>query len=136
MESIEHTLEEVLRNEGIVYASRARSSGTIVGLYDVRKTDQFDPDGGRWVTICENHSTIVNHLTRKLAEAFMASPEAWCEDCQEKIDAKNLPTEPEVDASDAFGDELVYIHQGKTAIVMTKKQAHRLGERLLEVGTE
>lgn len=135
MDRIEHTVDEVLQNEGIVYASRARSSGTVVGLYDTTKTTQFDPDGGRWATVCEDHSTIVNHETRRLAESFMACPEEWCQDCTEIVAAKDRPIEPEVDDSYAFDDGLIYIHQGKTAIVLTSDQAKRLGTRLIAVAS-
>lgn len=132
MERIETTVEETLQNEGIVIAHRARSTGTVVGLYDTTKTSQFDPDGGRWATLCEDHSSIVNHETRKTAERFMSAPEEWCEECSEIVDTKSHPIEPEV-RIDPMGDGLSFIHQGTAAIVINARQARRLADRLMEV---
>lgn len=48
MDRIETTVEEVLGNEGIVKARRARSTRVVVGLYDNTKTTSSTPtaDGG------------------------------------------------------------------------------------------
>ncbi len=66
----------------------ARSSGAVVELYD---TDDplsvFDPDGGRWVTICE-HGYLVNHETLATARSFASAPEQWCEECADIVHAK------------------------------------------------
>lgn len=82
------------------------------------------------MTLCEDHSAIVNHETRKLAESFMASPESWCDECREILDAANKPTEVEVTCE--FDEDLIFIHQGRTAIVLSPDQACRLADRLLE----
>lgn len=61
---------------------RSRITGTLVSIYDSSHPDNvFDPDGGRWVTVCEDHGTLVNHRTLALAKAHL--PHAvWCEECQ------------------------------------------------------
>lgn len=63
-------------------STKARSTGTEVEVYD---TDDplsvFDPDGGRWVTICE-HGSLVNHPTLATARSFASAPEVWCEECR------------------------------------------------------
>jgi hypothetical protein len=68
--------------------TKARSSGAVVELYD---TDDplsvFDPEGGRWVTICE-HGSLVNHPTLALARSFASAPEMWCEECTAARDTK------------------------------------------------
>lgn len=70
--------------QGEVKRSRSRRTGTTVVLFDTTKTDEFDPEGGRWVTICEEHSTVCNHETRKLAEYHMPVVD-WCEECQDNL---------------------------------------------------
>lgn len=42
----------------------------------------LDPDGGRWVTVCDAHSNLVNHDTRRLARDHATYPEGWCEECR------------------------------------------------------
>ncbi|MEM7124984.1 MAG: hypothetical protein AAF702_01575 [Chloroflexota bacterium] len=37
-------------------------------------------DGGEWVTVCEEHGTLCNHRTRRLAESHLVSA-GWCEAC-------------------------------------------------------
>jgi hypothetical protein len=62
--------------------SRARSSGAVVELFDTAQPENvFDPDGGRWVTICE-HGSLVNHRSLTTARDFMSAPECWCEVCE------------------------------------------------------
>jgi hypothetical protein len=68
--------------------SRSRSCGTVVELYDTRQPENvFDPDGGRWVTICE-HGYLANHDLLANAKGFMAEPNAWCEECYHAMLAK------------------------------------------------
>lgn len=69
-------------------ATRARSTGVVVELFDTTQPENvFDPDGGRWVTICE-HGSLVNHDTLAHARYFAPAPEAWCEACQAIIAAR------------------------------------------------
>ena len=65
---------------GLVEQRRARSTGTLVGLYQGEQAG-MDTDGGLWQTVCEVHGGIASHVTLALARWHMASPEGWCEEC-------------------------------------------------------
>jgi hypothetical protein len=69
--------------DGLVLQRKARSTGTLVGLY---KSDdagiESDPEYP-WSTVCEPHGGVVCHETRKAAEAALSHPEDWCPTCQE-----------------------------------------------------
>lgn len=41
----------------------------------------LDPTGGPWATVCEEHRTVCNHATRRLAEQHLRRAE-WCEACR------------------------------------------------------
>ena len=43
----------------------------------------LDPDGGRWVVICEDHYTLVNVDT--LARARNTATSEFCEACREAV---------------------------------------------------
>lgn len=49
-----------------------------------------DPDGGRWITFCEDHGTIVNNDTRQLALDTRGID--FCDDCQDRIRAEAART--------------------------------------------
>lgn len=61
----------------------ARSTGTLVGLYDGHAAGISEPgDGeGRWVTICEAHGRLVAHESLELARSHAACPEGFCGLC-------------------------------------------------------
>jgi hypothetical protein len=42
------------------------------------------------------------------------------------------PIQPTVDATEAFGEGLIFLHQTRTAIVMSPKQAGIVGRQLLD----
>jgi hypothetical protein len=42
----------------------------------------LDSAGGRWVTVCETHSTVCNHATLALARSHASRCE-WCEECRD-----------------------------------------------------
>lgn len=65
---------------GIVQRRKARSTGTTVLVCEA-ESQGFDPDGGKYASCCETHSTIVNHENLKIALAHATSPEEWCEEC-------------------------------------------------------
>jgi len=44
------------------------------------ESENCDPDGGKWVTICWTHGTICNHETKATAIGWAAYPDEWCED--------------------------------------------------------
>lgn len=83
---------------GCVEIRRARSTGTRVGVYHAEQA-AIDPSGGRWVTVCETHSTLCNHDTLALARLHRSDPAGWCEDCREAAS----PTAP-CAAGSAVGD--------------------------------
>jgi hypothetical protein len=39
----------------------------------------MDPDGGKWVTLCWTHHTMMNHETRWEADRAATTPDDWCE---------------------------------------------------------
>lgn len=65
---------------GEVHRARSRRTGTVVIVLDARIATWLDPDGGRWITMCDEHGTVCNHVTRKLAME-QAPTVDWCEDC-------------------------------------------------------
>ena len=67
---------------GCVMQRRSRITGTLAGLYQAEQAG-LDPEAGRWVTVCEDHSTCVNHATLAAARAHLADPSMWCEACRE-----------------------------------------------------
>lgn len=56
-----------------------------IGTADILGTD---PDGGRWVIICEDHDTLVNVDTK--AQALGTSTVEFCDYCAEAADARDL----------------------------------------------
>lgn len=70
---------------GLVYWTRARSTGRQVGVYNGAKAG-LDTDGGEmpWSTVCEDHAGICSHRTRRLAISFASCPEEWCPECQDE----------------------------------------------------
>lgn len=64
--------------------TRNRETGSRVTIYDTNAPENaFDPDGGRWVTFCEDHHSLVNHVTLADAQYYAAHPLAWCEECRD-----------------------------------------------------
>jgi hypothetical protein len=68
-------------NAGARESRRARRTGTTVTLYDGEEAN-MDTDGGRWQTVCEQHSWIISHGRIRDARHFLGHPEDWCEGCQ------------------------------------------------------
>jgi hypothetical protein len=63
-------------------SAKRHATGTVVTIYDTNHPrNVFDPAGGRWVTVCEDHGSICNHETLALAKAHAPYAE-WCEPCQ------------------------------------------------------
>lgn len=46
----------------------------------------LDPDGGAWVTVCEDHKTIANSPTKKLALLTIGID--FCDDCRDRAKAQ------------------------------------------------
>lgn len=64
-----------------VYVGRGARRNDLVGLYNA-EVASMDPEAGKWATLCERHSTIVNHESRALANSHLTAPEGWCEACE------------------------------------------------------
>lgn len=39
-------------------------------------------EGGKWLTICEDHGNVCNHPTKALRDDHARDSSGWCEDCQ------------------------------------------------------
>ena len=62
--------------------ARSRTTGTTIVLIDTHAEPQWlDSDGGRWATVCDEHSTVVNHTTLALARQWLHGAAEWCEEC-------------------------------------------------------
>lgn len=53
--------------------------GDWVSIYRATEAG-LDPDGGKYVTVCEEHGTLCNHQTLKLANLHLRAVD-WCEAC-------------------------------------------------------
>lgn len=71
----------VMDRAGCRQLCRSRKTGTMVGIYNADEAG-LDSDEGRypWVTVCEDHGTLVNHSTLRDARWHAPSVD-WCEDC-------------------------------------------------------
>lgn len=68
---------------GCVTQFRSRATGTLVGLYHGEQSGmECDPEYP-YVTVCEEHHTLVCHAT--LADARRCrDPRDFCDDCRER----------------------------------------------------
>lgn len=65
---------------------KARSTGTVVGIYRADEAGLDDGEGEEpYSTICEEHSFVVSHRTLELARWHASSPEDWCEPCRDGV---------------------------------------------------
>jgi hypothetical protein len=60
---------------------RTTRKGVQVGLYRSAESFESDPELP-YTTVCETHSTLVSHETRRAAEQSLSHPEMWCDDCR------------------------------------------------------
>lgn len=67
------------RLEGEVARCRTER-GHVAILFDTQFTNQFDEAGGRWVTLCDEHSTVCNHGSERQARRHLVCAD-WCEAC-------------------------------------------------------
>lgn len=42
----------------------------------------LDPEGGPWITLCEDHGSVCNHATRALRDQHARDSSEWCEGCR------------------------------------------------------
>lgn len=72
----------VRNNSGLIQRRKSKKHGVLVSVYEAVKGG-FDPDGGPFVTLCEEHGSLCNHETLSLALGHAPHCE-WCEDCQHR----------------------------------------------------
>lgn len=72
---------------GLHRRTRARITGTIVGLYDAARAGIEVEPTTPWATVCEDHSTSVCHENQGLALKALADPSSWCDFCRNGIAA-------------------------------------------------
>lgn len=82
------TLKDVKNNSGLRKASVCRQTGRVVSVYDGELAG-MDTIGGRWQTVCEDHSIVIAHETLKLAIWHSADPLGWCEVCMKEHEREN-----------------------------------------------
>lgn len=76
------TAAYVLKNfAGARLSRKARTTKTIVTLYDGLQSGDDVSDGYRWQTVCEPHACIIAHNTFEKAASHLSHPEEWCEVC-------------------------------------------------------
>lgn len=68
---------------GCVQQTKARSSGTLIGVYAAEQAGIDADTETPWVTVCEPHSSMVTSSTLALAKASARAPHDWCMACQE-----------------------------------------------------
>lgn len=73
--------QEVRKRAGCKDLRFARSTGTLVGLYEAEPAG-LDTESGKWATVCETHGSILCHQTRSVAQSHLSHPEDWCPYCQ------------------------------------------------------
>lgn len=56
-----------------------RITGSQIAVVDNRSKTFIDDDT-KWYSVCDTHSNLCGHETRKLAEYHAVVP-SWCEDC-------------------------------------------------------
>jgi hypothetical protein len=83
----------------VIQRRRCRATGATIVVIDTKHPDNdLDPDGGRWATVCDTHSTVVNHRSQALALSHAAWP-TWCEECAGIISGCAAPVEKKKEAS-------------------------------------
>jgi hypothetical protein len=68
-----------------IYTRVQRSTGVLTTVGTAEELG-CDPDGGKWVVLCEEHSTLVNVDTRKIARAVDVRD--FCEACYAAWEAR------------------------------------------------
>ncbi len=73
--------------DGLRQSHRNRVTGTLINIYNADEAG-LDPDGGDWVTVCEDHSEVCNHTTLSRAREWSTAPQYWCPRCKvlERLD--------------------------------------------------
>jgi hypothetical protein len=72
---------------GCVQQRVARSTGTLVGIYDALAAGMESDPALPWATVCEVHNNLVCHPSLRLAKANAPYPAEWCQEC---VDLKKV----------------------------------------------
>lgn len=103
--------------------ARNRQTGTVTTVIDNRDR-WYSDDPEDWINECCEHSTLICHETRKLAEAFAAYPAEWCELCRMIYEARSV---------DPANDELPREPRARLAAMIARyEDPHGWNERALE----
>ena len=74
-----------------VYTRRSRVTGTSLTVGRAKDLG-LDPEGGAWVTICDDHGTIANSDTRALATVSTSLD--FCDFCRDTIPTRKVGSSP------------------------------------------
>jgi hypothetical protein len=69
-------------NAGQVARMVNRETGSLMGVYRAAEAG-LDTDAGAWAAVCEDHGSIVNTSTARLAHSAARDPRSFCEGCRE-----------------------------------------------------
>lgn len=67
---------------GCVQQRVCKQNGRVISIYNAEQA-MLDSDGGPWVTVCEEHGTVVNHKSVDMARKHAPDPMSWCEECSQ-----------------------------------------------------
>jgi hypothetical protein len=96
------TAHEVLM---ALHTRKERSTGATLTIGTAAELE-VDPDGGKWVVLCEDHSTLLNVDTR--AAAMSSSAVDFCDGCRDRERERSL-TEWQTGYQSALADVLAEI---------------------------
>lgn len=79
--------DDVTTMAGYRVHTKSRSTKTVAVLLDGEAAG-LDIGGGKWQTVCLDHSFIVAFSGQRPARDHLGHPELWCEPCREAFAAK------------------------------------------------
>lgn len=84
---------------GCVIQKKSRVTGTLVGVYHSGQAGLDDDPSCAWMTVCEEHHTLVGHSSLKAAQSWSSDPCGWCHYCRARKQTYILDEDP---LSEAF----------------------------------
>lgn len=75
-------LDALVRERAGCEALRYTRASVLVGLYRSAESGMEEDDELPWTTVCEDHSTLVSHPSKRLAVAHLGHPDGWCDECR------------------------------------------------------
>jgi hypothetical protein len=60
---------------------RNRQTGTLI-MWGRAEEAGMTTEDGPWVTVCDDHGSIVHHPSAKSAREWAACPTGWCDECR------------------------------------------------------